>query len=64
MVMQGFSLNEETILIILKIQRFVKIFWNTFFKIFVSVTESRYYIINMIILFVLEQRKKLIYLFE
>jgi hypothetical protein len=64
MVMQGFSLNEETILIILKIQRFVKIFWNKFFKIFVSVTESRYYIINMIILFVLEQRKKLIYLFE
>jgi hypothetical protein len=64
MVMQGFSLNEETILIIRKIQRFVKIFWNKFFKIFVSVTESRYYIINMIILFVLEQRKKLIYLFE
>jgi hypothetical protein len=64
MVMQGFSLNEETILIIRKIQRFVKIFWNKFFKIFVSVTESRYYIINMIILFVLEQRKKLINLFE
>jgi hypothetical protein len=64
MVMQGFSLNEETILIIRKIQRFVKIFCNKFFKIFVSVTESRYYIINMIILFVLEQRKKLINLFE